>query len=178
MGLFVYFRGSFECVRCRKTSDACIQTKLLRSEVDNCSREYCVGDSELMDGLEDYCPLYPWDCSSPLVVVVGDWGCAHCGLAWQWSKVVFDVAYPGAGLVGTIRELSDLHPLRADDLARVHFVEAELAVYLSGLWEQSFRNWREGFAKWQACSVEERCERVAAGFRQWCVEVAGVDVSV
>ena len=46
MGLFVHFRGAFECVRCRRASDALIQTKLLRHEADNCCREYRAGDTE------------------------------------------------------------------------------------------------------------------------------------
>ncbi len=175
MGLFVHFRGGFECIRCRKTSDTYFQTRLLRHDADNWSRHYGAGDSEILVGLEDYCPLYPWDGSSPLIVAVGDWECEHCNLNWQWAKAVFEVAHTGGELLGTIRELAGLQPLRAADLTGVHFVEPELAM-LSGLWEQSFRNWLEGVARWLASSVEERCERVAAGFRQWCREVAGVDL--
>lgn len=175
MGFFVNFKGSFECVRCRMTSDINFQTKLLRSEADNWSREYRVGDSEVVDGLEDYCPLDPWDGCLPLVVAVGDWDCDHCGLNCQWAKVVLTVAQTGAGLVGTIRELSGLEPRQSADLAGVHFIDPYLAE-LSGLWaSQPHYNWHEGLARWQECSVKERCEQVAAGFRLWCREVAGID---
>jgi hypothetical protein len=174
MGLFVHFQGNFVCVRCHQTSGASIQTKLLRAERDNSSRDYRLGDSEVMDGLEDYCPLNPWDGHSPLVVVVGDWDCNHCGLNWQWAKAVFDMERTEGVSVATIRELSGFQPWRVEDLAGVHFVESDLAE-LSGLWERPPRyNWPDGLLRWKACTIPERCERVAAGFRSWCCEVAGV----
>jgi hypothetical protein len=177
MGLFVYFQGRFECVRCRRMSDACIQTKLLCSQADNSSRPYGVGDSEVLDRLDDYCPLHPWDGRSPLVVVVGDWDCAHCGLNWQWAKAILEVTQVFGRLVATLRELSGFQPGQASELTGVHFVEADLAE-LSGLWERPPRyNRPEGFLRWQAYPVPERCERVAAGFRSWCREVAGVDIT-
>jgi hypothetical protein len=133
VGLFVYLRGQFECVRCRQASDALIQTKLLRREADNSRREYRAGDTELLVGLDDYCPLHPWGGGSPLVVAVGDWDCAYCGLNWQWSRAVLEVRPSAGPSAATIRELSGLRPWRAADLAGVHFAEAELAE-LSGLW--------------------------------------------
>ena len=175
MGYFVYLEGRFECVRCRKVSDASIQTKLLRSEIDNSSHSYQVGGSEVIDGLDGYCPLHSWDGSSPLVVAVGDWACGHCGLNWQWVKAVFEVGAFAQPLVGTISELTVLRPSRGEELVGVNFVEPDLAE-LSGLWEPPPRyNWRAGLAKWHACSVAERSERVAAGYRSWCREVAGVN---
>jgi hypothetical protein len=172
MGLFVHFRGAFECVRCRRVSDALIQTKLLRHEADNSSRGYRTGDAEALVGLDDYCPLHPWDGGSPLVVAVGDWDCAHCGLNWQWARAVFDVRPELGPPVVMIRELSGFQPWQATDLGGVHFVETELAE-LSGLWPPlPAYNWPEGRARWGACPVSERCERVAAGFREWCREVA------
>jgi hypothetical protein len=175
MGLFVYFRGQFECVRCRRESDAWMQTKLLRHEADNCSRPYQLGDSEALVGLDRYCALHPWDGRAPLVVAVGDWDCEHCGLNWQWARAVFDLAPVPGRLVARIRDLSGLQPRRAADLAGIHFVEPDLAD-LSGLWERPPRfKWTEGLLRWQACPVTERCDRVAAGYRSWCREVAGLD---
>jgi hypothetical protein len=157
-------------------SDAWIQTKLLRSEADNSSRLYRVGDSEVLDGLSDYCPLYSWDGRSPLVVGVGDWTCAHCGLNWQWAKAVLAVEQVAGRVVASIRGLTGLEPIQAAELAGVHFVESDLAE-LSGLWEPPPRyDWPQGFARWQECPVSERCERVAAGFRSWCRAVAGMDI--
>lgn len=171
MGLCVNLRGEFVCVRCGGVSDPPIQTKLLRTDADNFLRDYRVGDSEVMTGLDDFYPLHPWDGSSPLVVAVGDWGCDHCGLAWQWARVVFDVRRSEPHLTITIRELSTLHPQLPSDLDGVHFVKDELA-FLSGLWEAL--DWTEAWDRWQACSLTERCERVSVGFRDWCREVAGV----
>lgn len=176
MGLFVYFRGAFECVRCRRVSDALIQTKLLRHDADNCWREYSVGDTEVLVGLDDdYCPLHAWGGESPLIVAVGDWDCTHCRLPWQWARAVLDVRPTKTGPPAvTIRELSTLQPRRVADLAGVHFVEPDLAE-LSGLWPRPpVYNWSHGWDRWQACPVPERCEHVVAGFREWCREVAGV----
>jgi hypothetical protein len=178
MGLFVHFRGVFECVRCRRASDTCIQTKLLKHEVDNSSQEYCVGDTEALVGLGDYCPLHTWCGGSFLIVALGDWACSHCGLNWQWARAVFDLCPGVSPPTVTIRELSEFQPWRASDLGSIHFVEAELAE-LSGFWaRRPVYNWPEGLARWEACPVPERCERVAAGFRKWCREVAGVSPDV
>jgi hypothetical protein len=176
MGLSVHLQGNFECINCRRTSAALIQTRILRAEADNSCRQYQVGDSEILDGLDDYCPLSPWDRRTPLVVVVGEWDCAHCHLSWQWAKVILDVEQVAGRNVATIRELSGLQPLHAADLAGVHFVESELAA-LADLWARPPNfSWSAGFARWLACPVSERCERVAAGFRNWCSEVAGIEL--
>ena len=171
MGFFVHFRGEFECVQCRKTSDAWIQTKLLRHDAENCYRRYQVGDTEVMDGLGDYLPLHMWDGSTQLVVAVGDWECDHCCCAWQWARAVFEVQAAKPHSQVEIRNLSTLQPWQPADLNGIHFVEYELA-RLSGLWEGV--NGLEGWDRWEACSVGERCERVTAGFREWCREVVGV----
>lgn len=174
MGLFVHFVGQLECVRCRRISDAMIQTKLLRHEADNSSREYRVGDAEELVGLEDYCPLEPWDHRSLLVVGVGDWDCDHCGLAWQWAKVSLGVALIAGRTVAAIHELSSLQPFRASDLIGIHFVEDDLAK-LSNVWDTPPPDRPVGLQGWQAYSVAERRERLAVGFRKWCREVAGVN---
>lgn len=176
MGLYVYFRGELECIRCQRLSDALIQTKLLHTDADNFLRSYRVGDSEVMvmDGLDDFCPLYPWDGGSPLVMAVGDWACDHCSLNWQWARVVLDVRPGESHPTVSIRDLSTFRPWQPSDLDGVHFVEPDLAE-LSGLWASPpSYNWSEGWDRWQACSLTERCERVSVGFRDWCREVAGV----
>src|SRR5262249_40393450 len=153
--LFVHFQGSFECVRCRRMSEAWIQTKLLRHERDNCSRPYRIGESEILVGLDDYCPLYPRDGSSPLTVAVGDWVCEHCSLHWQWAKAVFEVKRRRAELVGTITDLSGLQPVSPAALDGVHFCEDWLAEF-SGLWDRHpHYNFWTGLARWEACPVLE-----------------------
>ncbi len=175
MGFFVHLQGRFECVRCGKVSNAAIQTKLMRSGIDNSSHSYQVGDSEVLDGLSEYCPLHPWDGKSPLVVAVGDWDCGHCGLNWQWAKAVFTIEAYAQPIAVTLIELSVLRPSRIEELSSVNFVEPALAE-LSGLWDQRPRyDWRAGLDNWHACSVAERSERIAGGYRSWCREVAGVN---
>src|ERR1700728_4653976 len=128
MGLFVYLSGRFRCIRCRVEVDASFQTKLIRAEVDNCSREYRVGDSERIDGLDDFNPLEPWDGHGPLVVAIGDWDCPRCSLTWHWARLVLAVNNRGSeGMLGTIEELSVLIPSRDEDLRGVHFIVDELA---------------------------------------------------
>ena len=172
MGLFVYFEGEFECVRCRRTSTALIQTKLLRHEVENCNRVYRIGDTDELVGLDDYLPLETWDGSSSLTIAVGEWDCPYCGLSWQWAKVVFDYERSaGRGMV-TIRELSGLQPRHAADLAEIQFIDSYLA-RLSGLWpDPPDFNWAMGLEQWRAHSVSSRCELTAVGFTNWCREVA------
>lgn len=173
MGWFVYFQGPLTCLRCKRPSEAWVQTKLLRCGPANQSRPYRVGDTEVLDGLSDYCPLYSWDSGSPLTVAVGDWECRGCSLAWQWAKAVFDVEQEGESLVGTLRELSPLAPYQVSDLNGVHFLEADLAE-LSGLWGQE-NDWHKGLARWKDSSVEDRCGLVASGFRSWWREVTDID---
>lgn len=171
MGFFVYLCSRFRCLRCGMDSEASIQTKLFRTEADNSSREYRVGDSEIVDGMEDYCPLYPWDGSEPLVAAVGDWSCRHCDLGGQWAKLVLTVKErtPSSGeFSASIKELSRLVPIRPSALDGVHLVESWLAE-LSGSWGTgSDYDWAAGRDKWLGLPASERCERVAAGFRTWC----------
>lgn len=174
MGLFVHLSGRFECIRCRKVSDAWFQTKIFRTDVDNSSHTYSVGDSEVLDGLDDYCPLHPWDGTSPLVVAVGDWDCNYCSLNWQWAKAVFALRGPSQPTMATVTELSTLQPFQTSDLDGIHYLQSDLAE-LSGLFgEGRTFNWPTGLINWKACSVGERSERVANGYRLWCQEVAGV----
>ena len=175
MGIVVYLCNSLRCLRCGNESEAWIQTKLLRNDADNCGRVYRVGDSEIVDGIEDYCALHPWDGSGPLAIAVGDWSCVHCSLAWQWAKLVLTANQPqtcSLEFSATIRELSPLVPWRASDLTGIHFVESWLAE-CSGLWGKGTDyNWSVGQVKWDGLPVDERCERVASGFRSWYREVA------
>lgn len=178
MGFFVCLCNRFRCLRCGAESEACIQTKLFRTEYDNSGREYRVGNSEIVDGMEDYCPLHPWDASEPLVVAVGDWSCRHCDLNWQWARLVVTIDHPTrlGEFSATIRELSTLIPSRPTELAGIHLVESWLAES-SGLWGTGpDYNWAAGLERWISLPVSERCERVAAGFRTWCREVAGVEL--
>jgi hypothetical protein len=174
VGLFVNLEGLLECIRCRRISFAMIQTKLLRHEPDNSCRKYRVGDSEELVGLEDFCPLDPWNGTSPLVVGVGDWDCSHCGLPWQWARAVFDVRAGNGNPIITLRSLRDLRPKQPINLAGIHFVEPWLAE-LSGLWNDSPEyNYFKGLETWNGCSLTDRREKVAAGFRKWCHEVAAI----
>ncbi len=172
----MYLCNRFRCVRCDTESAACIQTKLLRTDADNAGREYRVGDAEIVDGLEDYCPLYPWDESEPLVVAVGDWHCRDCELAGQWARLVLTIDERTPEAVGTIRELSTLVPANPTALIGVHRVESWLAE-LSGVWGAGRDyNWAAGLDRWGSLPVSERCAHVAAGFRRWCQE-RGVPLS-
>jgi hypothetical protein len=175
MGLFVHLCGSLQCVRCNETTDACIQTKLLRTDADNSMRCYRVGDSEVLDGLEEFVPLYPWQEGTPLVAGAGDWACESCGLNWQWAKATFHVVKENDQWIATLREIVDLRPGEADALLGIHYLEPDLAE-LTGLWVTGpGYNWEEGCRLWRECTIGERCARIAAGYRAWCEEVAGVD---
>jgi hypothetical protein len=178
MGFFVHLKGRFECVRCKKASDTWFQTKILRSDIDNSFHTYSVGDSEILDGLDDYCPLHPWNGISPLVVAVGDWGCDYCGLNWQWAKAVFTLQSPSLPTIATVVEFSTLQPFLSSELEGIHYLESDLAE-LSGLFGRGKQfNWPTGLVNWKACSVDERSERVASGYRSWRQGVADLDPPV
>ena len=167
MGLFFYLVDRFECVRCRRVSNVYIQNKLLRHEADNSSREYRVGDVEKLVGLDDYCPLDPWDGRSPLVVAIGDWDCEHCRLNWQWARATFELQPASGDPIAILRELINFQPRQPSDLIGVHYAESELAE-LSGFWTSPpGYNWQEGFERWTACPLAQRREHLAAGYRQW-----------
>lgn len=174
MGWFTHINGVLRCVRCGVSRENLIQTKLLRSDSETYHLTYGVGDSEIIDGLEDYLPLNPWIAASPLVVAVGDWNC-HCGLAWQWAKVTFETWRIEGVLHGLIKEVSTLLPNR-HTLQDIHYVEGDLAE-LSGFWDSGPSiNWKQGRARWNAESIESRLLALEKGFGDWCREVAKIDL--
>ena len=170
MGFLVNLCGRFRCVKCGMESEAGIQTKLFRSEAENSNREYRVGESELVDGIDNYFPLFPWNGSEPLVVAIGDWSCGSCGLGWQWAQLVLaldGIKSPDHDFRATVLQLSTLVPLQASDLDGIHFVESWLAE-LSGIWGRgSDYDWAGGRHQWLSLPVGERCELVASGYRAW-----------
>ena len=162
MGLFVTLNHEFKCIRCGSSDERSIQTKLLRTVPENSCQLYRVGDTEVIDGLDDYFQLLAWRPHEPLVVVVGDWDCSDCQLNWQWAKAIFEINPSADGLSAKIVDLSEIQPLQPDELAGVHYVESDLAE-LSGVVEE-----------WDSLSVQARCEQISTGYRKWCVEVAGI----
>ena len=163
MGFFVTLNGDFTCIRCGSVRERSIQTKLLRTDAENSCRPYRVGDTEILDGIDDYLSVCSWQPSDPLSMIVGDWDCSDCQLNWQWANVVFDVSQNGGSLHATITNLTDFQPNHADDLAGVHYVEPNFAD-LSGAVD-----------RWDALSIQSRCDLTSLGFRNWCVDVAGVE---
>lgn len=175
MGWFVLLEGKMTCVRCAKTSVAQVQTKLLRSEMDNSCHVYRVGDRELIDGLEDFMPLFSWHDQSQLVIGISDWDCDHCGLAWQWSKAVFDISFEGGKMFGKLREMTDLPVVSAQDLKGIHFVCDDLAE-MARCCRDSTNNGSQRFSDWwHHLFPEQRCEFMAMGIRAWRREVAGLN---
>src|ERR1700680_235309 len=77
--MYTAFLGTCRCFRCKTDSEAYIQTYLFKTDATNASHEYGVGESEIIDGLDDFWSLHPWNGQSPLVIAVGDW---HCTAVW------------------------------------------------------------------------------------------------
>ena len=165
--MFTCFQGTFRCIKCGTDSEAYIQTYLFKTDASNASHHYLVGASEIIDGLEEFFPLHPWNGQTPLVLVVGEWDCRQCGLTYQWAKVTLSVVGSSLGLVGRIESIETLVPRKPAALDGVHLVQPDLAT-LNGNYK--------GIAGWSAWSVEQRCSWVVTGFRTWCAEVAGIDV--
>jgi hypothetical protein len=134
--------------------------------------DYRVGESEIIDCLDDYWPLHPWNGQTPLVIAVEEWDCRQCKLV-QWAKVTLSVAQSGLAenmeLRGRVESLATLAPAKLDALDGVHVVDEWLA--------------RSGFddgedddrSVWSACSVEQRCSMLMKAFRKWCTRV-GIDI--
>lgn len=172
--MFTCFQGTFRCIKCGTDSEAYIQTYLFKTDASNASHHYLVGESEIIDGIDEFCSLHPWNGQTPLVIVVGDWHCRQCGLNYQWAKVALSVVESSLGLVGRVESIEMLVPRRPADLNGVHWVQPDLAAlssHLSGNFDC-----RNDMAAWSACSVEQRCSLVVTGFRTWCTEVAGINV--
>jgi hypothetical protein len=164
--MFTCFEGTFRCIKCGTVSETHIQTHLFKTDASNSTRDYGVGESEIIDGLDEFYSLHPWNGQTPLVLAVGDWECRQCGLPYQWAKVTLSVVGSSLALVGRIESIETLVPRNSAALDGVHLVETFLATLrcqLSG-------------AAWSACSVEQRCSLVVTGFRTWCTEVAGIDI--
>ena len=164
--MFTIFRSVLHCMRCGADSEAAIQTYLFETNRDNNMRDCRVGDQEVIDGLSDFVALYEWNGRAPLVLVVGDWECRQCQLAWQWAKVTLGIVESSPGRIDSIETFL---PIAAGAFDGVHFVEGWLP-YLTHGAEQDNGDWR-------ARPAQERCSAMAAGFRAWCVEVAGLDLS-
>lgn len=172
MGFFVNLRGRFECIRCGHVDETPIQTKLLHADRDNTGTEYRVGDSEILDGEDELCPLFPRTDPTWLVAAVGPWDCNQCHCDMQWARAEFAVSQVDGKPTATLRALPGLRPYQAADLAGIHLVHSDLATLANWLSAPSERlNWREWERRWLALSIPERCEQMAAGFRRWCREV-------
>jgi hypothetical protein len=172
--VFTNIRGTFRCIRCGRDSTTAIQTYLFTADRVTAGREYGVGDTVEISGLDEFCALYPWPDDETLAVVMGDWDCLHCSLSWQFAKATFRVARDSPRLVGRIEAVSGFVPLTVEGFSRVHFVEPDMAEH-SGFWAsgQAY-DWGKGLDDWSKAPVAVRCDRMVAGFREWCRDVAGV----
>ena len=175
--MYTCFEGTFRCIKCGTDSETYIQTYLFKTDGFNAGHHYLVGASEIIDGLNEFCSLHPWNGQTPLFLIVGEWDCRQCGLTYQWAKVTLSVVGSLLGLVGRIDFIETLVPRKPAALDGVHFVEPELA-YFSGLFRDDLNNFDcpKGMTAWSACSVEERCSLVVTGYRAWCAEVAGINI--
>jgi hypothetical protein len=181
--MFTAFLGTCRCFRCGADSEAYIQTYLFKTDYSNAMHCYRVGESEIMDGLDEYWLLHPWNGQTPLVIAVGEWGCRQCELDMQWAKVTLSVARSRfveedelrPGLEGRFESIETLVPTKPDTLDGVHLVEPDL-VRLSGFLDGGGKGgYFDHESAWSACSVEQRCSTLVTGFREWCAQ-AGIDI--
>ena len=178
-GVFTLLTGTFRCLKCWAESERRIQTYLFKTDFHNNARCYDVGDSEVIDGIDEFDPLWPWDGQSPLVIAIGDWDCRQCGLSYQWAKLTLEVSHSSAGLIGTVKSVETLIPVTVDALLGIHGLEPHLAALSWGFGEGvEDYHWpigNKGDLGWATVPVEQRCSLLVSGFRAWCIEVARVD---
>ena len=151
-------------------SETYIQTYLFKTDASNAAHRYGVGESHVIDGLDEFHSLHPWNGQMPLVLAAGDWECLQCGLPYQWAKVTLSVVQSSLGLVGRVESIETLVPRKPAALDGVHLVEPDLATLSSAF------NCHGDMPAWSACSVEQRCSLVVTGFMAWCAEVARINV--
>jgi hypothetical protein len=164
--MFTNLLGPLRCLRCGLEQEARIQTYLFKTGYDNAGADYRVGQSEVVDGRDEFDPLYPWDGAAPLVLAVGDWDCAGCGLSPQWAKLTLSTDGAGDEFTARVEAIETFTPWAARAFAGVHGVEPWLADMANFNVEQPKR--------WADRSTAERCAAMAVGFTAWCAEVAGV----
>ncbi len=167
MGLFTHVCGNFKCVRCGNETADCIQTKLFRVTVENHSKEYRGGDLIIIDGLDNYCPVYPWKAGELLRVVMGDWGCGICHLNWQWAVVAFqpmdikdNLLLPFSAKIETI---DTFVPTSAERFDGINFIESDLAELAISLQQPS----DDGKSPFADMAVDKRIATIVAGHRRW-----------
>jgi len=164
--VFTNLLGSVRCMRCGLEQEARIQTYLFKTGYDNAGADYRVGQSEVVDGVDEFDPLYPWDGASPLVLAIGDWDCDGCGLSWQWAKLTLSTDGAGPEFTARIEAFETFTPWSAEAFAGVHGVEPWLADLARFNIERP--------VPWTDRSPAERCAAMATGFNAWCVEVAKI----
>ena len=168
--MYTCFQGTFRCIKCGTDSETYIQTYLFKTDTSNATHRYGFGESHIIDGLDEFHSLHPWNGQTPLVLAVGDWECLQCGLPYQWAKVTLSVVGSSLGLVGRVESIETLVPRKPAALDGVHLVQPDLAT-LSGAF-----NCHGDLPAWSACSVEQRCSLVVTGFRAWCAEIPRIDI--
>lgn len=160
--MFTYLCGTLQCVKCGIVALESIQTKLFFTDESNCSHEYRQGSSVLVDGLCDYCELWPINDSPVLNVVLGVWDCRSCHLNWQWAKAELSILRGSVRCFeASVTSVSTFVPRCRDDFLGVHFVEEELAVLAFPSYSRANL---ERFCNW---SIEERIDAILAGYQRW-----------
>ncbi len=164
--MFTNLLGTFRCLRCGLEQEARIQTYLFKTGYDNAGGDYRVGEAEVVDGLDEFDPLHPWDGRTPLVLAVGDWDCDGCALSPQWAKLTLSLDGAGEALTGRIEALETFVPASIEAFDGVHRVDPWLGDFARVNVAQP--------VAWADRSPLARCRAMAAGFNAWCVEVAEI----
>ena len=164
--MYTNLLGTFQCLRCGLEQAARIQTYLFKTGYDNAGHDFQVGESEIVDGLIEFDPLYPWDGASPLVLAVGDWDCEGCGLSNQWAKLTLSTDGAGDEFTARVDALETFTPWTAEAFAGVNGVEPWLADLARFNIERPI--------PWADQTPAERAAAMAKGFNAWSVEVARI----
>jgi hypothetical protein len=152
-----------------------MQTKLLHVTCENSMREYRVGDSAIIDNLEDCCAIYPRH-GDDLRAVLGPWWCPVCGFDYQWASVCFEVIGPSndTGVPVTIQSIESFVPTDPQTLDGVHYVGFDLA---------EFSEYRSGFSpaeiitRFEKLPIEQKIDQIIAGHGRWLREILSIIAS-
>jgi hypothetical protein len=171
MGLYVYICADLQCLNCKSTNAACVQTKILQVNYANSARDYFAGDKVFIDGLADFCPIFPWRKGDLLCVVIGEWSCKKCGVPYQWAVVSFElIGEPDSsdGFPAVIKSVDSFVPDTLDSFKNVHYVQNILAEFVNYPRVTSFAATIDYFRE---LPIEEKIDQIISGHRRWLHDV-------
>jgi len=170
MSYATYICGTLRCLRCGHVAEECVQTKLIRADVNSAGREYRQGNSVVIDGLGDYLGISQLIHNPMLNVVIGDWDCSSCGLNYQWAKVCFqltEITHRSDFMPATILSVESFAADQIADYVGVDYIQDLLAEFA----RYPALNRVNALPELRLQMPQTTIEQVANGYRHWINDI-------